>query len=177
MVRLTVSSDARWEAIVGYSRAALARGDSATIGPATDSDAGAIATLLRAGGLPVPDPLDPPVEFLVSRDAAGALAGCAGVERYGATAMLRSVAVATASRRTGVGRRLVDAFCRWLAADGTRDVYLLTVDAAPFFARLGFAPADRAAAPAALTASPLWREEHCSRATLMRRSVWPDLAD
>jgi amino-acid N-acetyltransferase len=54
------------------------------------------------------------------------LAGVAGLEVYGGTALLRSVAVAPEWRRSGLGRLLTERALEDAASAGARDVVLLT---------------------------------------------------
>ena len=69
-------------------------------------------------------------------EAGGALVGVIALERFGSEALLRSLAVAPAHRKRGVGRRLV----AWLEADaraeGVRRLVLLTETAETFFRSL-----------------------------------------
>ncbi|WP_376793506.1 arsenic resistance N-acetyltransferase ArsN2 [Thermogemmatispora sp.] len=83
---------------------------------------------------------------------------CAGLERYGRRALLRSVAVASAWRQRGVGSQLVRTVLLEAQALGLKEVYLLTTGAEAFFARLGFQPIARDEVPIALHASEEWRD-------------------
>jgi amino-acid N-acetyltransferase len=71
---------------------------------------------------------------------------------HGRDALLRSLAVDPGRRGRGCGLALVAAAERHAAAEGVQCVYLLTTTAAGFFERLGYAPAARADAPAAIRA-------------------------
>lgn len=96
-----------------------------------------IAALIAAEALP-PYGLDEFIETFFVLEDEGALVGCAGLEVFGRTALVRSVVVLPERRGNRDGRRLVE---RTLAEARERDVrrvYLFTVSAAPFFARLGF---------------------------------------
>ncbi len=80
--------------------------------------------------------------------------GAAGLEVYGRSGFLRSVAVRNDWRGAGLGRRLVAdrlAAARALHLDA---VYLLTDTAAGFFRREGFLPLSREAVPAEVRAAP-----------------------
>lgn len=79
--------------------------------------------------------------------------GCAAVERYGASGLLRSVAVDGPRRGTGLGGRLTDAALAHARAQGVRTVYLLTETAAEFFPRFGFRPIARDTVDPAVRAS------------------------
>lgn len=82
-----------------------------------------------------------------------AVVGVAGLERYGATGLLRSVAVLPSHQGAGLGRELVENRLRYARDLGLRDVFLLTTSAPTYFSRFGFVPAERASAPAPLQES------------------------
>lgn len=126
--------------------------------PARASDLPAVLTLVEAAGLPVSGLLDAfPAGFVVAR-AGGALVGVSGLEPHGAYGLLRSVTVAPAHRRGGLGRRLVEDRLEAARARGMEEVYLLTTGAAAFFRGLGFVEAARDEAPAELRASTEFAE-------------------
>lgn len=75
--------------------------------------------------------------FLVAEDDEG-LAGCAGLELYGSSAILRSVAVAERLRGTGLGRQLTEDALALARRRGVRRLYLFTMTAEEFFQRFGF---------------------------------------
>jgi amino-acid N-acetyltransferase len=118
-----------------------------TIGPATDRDYPGIEALLREHRLPGAGLRSHLDTTLVARDDA-AIVGSAGLELYGPSALLRSVAVTGAKRGTGVGRALALAALDLARERGVRDVYLLTETAAAFFARIGFRKTARASVAA-----------------------------
>jgi amino-acid N-acetyltransferase len=80
--------------------------------------------------------------------------GVAGLETYGTSALLRSVAVAPGRRGGGTGRALVADRLAAARAMGLDAVYLLTMGAADYFRRFGFSPVPRESAPVELAASP-----------------------
>lgn len=136
---------------------------------ATEVERGQAAALLRAAGLPVPGDGDPPVELRVLAGERG-VAACAGFERHGADALLRSIAVAAGERGHGHGTVLVRATLARIDALGVSWTYLVTLDAAEFFGRLGFQPIDRDEVPASVRASPEWELHLCAGGTWMRRA-------
>nr|BBH93630.1 hypothetical protein KTA_18290 [Thermogemmatispora argillosa] len=93
---------------------------------------------------------------------------CAGLERYGERALLRSVAVAAAWHRRGIGSQLVRAVLQQAQALGLKEIYLLTEGAEPFFERLGFRQIAREDVPEALHASEEWNGACPQTATVMR---------
>ena len=124
---------------------------AAGLRPGTPDDFPAIASLLSSCGLPL-DGLSADRPFAVVAESAGRLIGCAAVERYGPSALLRSVAVDAAVRGTGIGTELVEAALAGAAGSATQ-AYLLTESAASFFGRLGFRRTSRRLIPAPVRAS------------------------
>ncbi|HEX6368063.1 MAG TPA: arsenic resistance N-acetyltransferase ArsN2 [Longimicrobium sp.] len=124
---------------------------------ARPADFPAIVRLLAQAALPHDD-LTPEHlrHFLVLRDGDG-IAGVVGMETADDAGLLRSLAVSAARRGGGLASRLVDALEAHARAAGIRTLYLLTTTAEGFFARRGYAPADRGAVPDAIAATPEFR--------------------
>jgi amino-acid N-acetyltransferase len=61
------------------------------------------------------------------------------------------------AQKRGVGRGMVAALEIEAFAAGAQRMWLLTMDAAPFFAQLGYAECARDKAPAAIRGSAQWR--------------------
>jgi amino-acid N-acetyltransferase len=105
---------------------------------------------LQHAELPTDDIAEHVSGFLVAEEASGGITGAVALERYDDVGLLRSLVVTRASRGHGLATRL----CRTLLARaqrrGLQHVYLLTIDADGFFARLGFTPIDRSLAPASI---------------------------
>ena len=124
------------------------------IEPATMTELSTITGLLDALALPTDGVADQfPRAFVVAKDAEGVLVGCAGLETYAGSGLLRSVAVRPSMQRSGLGRILVEERLESARRAGLEAVYLLTTTAADYFPRLGFALVDLSAVPAALAAS------------------------
>ena len=123
-----------------------------TIRSARRGDLAAIEAVLRDAGLPVVGVQEHVDEFIVAEQD-GALVGCAGLERYGDAGLLRSVAVTSNMRGTGLGQRLTAASIDAARSQGITSLALLTETADGFFPRFGFAPVARADLPTALHAS------------------------
>jgi len=138
--------------------------------PATAGDRAAIEGLLVEAGLPIDGLGDHfPTGYAVVRGGRGdgGLLGVAGLETFGRTGLLRSVAIAPGARETGVGHALVAdrlAAARRAELDG---VYLLTTTAADYFARFGFVRIDRAALPSELSSSAELGAGVCASAIAM----------
>ena len=74
-------------------------------------------------------------DFIVA-EREGELIGVAGLEVYGASALLRSVAVEDGWRGSGVGKALIDRALDQARQAGIEDVFLLTTTAERYFPRL-----------------------------------------
>ena len=140
---------------------------------AHEADRAAINELLAASDLPLLD-RDLALEenpFFVARDPD--LRGCAGLQVAGDVALLRSVAVLSGERGTGLGQALVEAALAEAARRGVRSVWLLTTTAAGYFPRFGFTAVPRDSAPGAVRKT----SEYCglcpASAVLMRRDLPP----
>jgi amino-acid N-acetyltransferase len=79
-----------------------------------------------------------------------ALLGTVGLELFGSSALLRSLAVSPHARGSGLGAALVTHALAVARDRGVTMMYLLTTTAAPFFARAGFETIAREQAPAAI---------------------------
>lgn len=103
-------------------------------------------------GLPTDDLYEPGRLFFSLSDGERVF-GYIGLEGTGPDSLLRSLVVKRPYLRQGYGRLLVERL-EELCGDGTIErLHLLTIGAAPFFRRLGYVDADRATAPASITAS------------------------
>jgi N-acetylglutamate synthase-like GNAT family acetyltransferase len=125
---------------------------TAVVRPARPADRPAVERLLRAAALPTAGLDDQFSEFMVATTADGVV-GVAGVERYGAFGLLRSVVVDDAARGRGLGQLLTMRVLDRANTAGVSQVFLLTTTAAPYFARFGFRPTTREAIPADVRAS------------------------
>ena len=128
----------------------------AVLRPAQGADLPGIVTLLTACGLPASDLNEASLAYFQVVESAGQLVGVAGLDVVPGHGLLRSVAVAPDFRGTGVASRLVknveDAACN----SALTALYLLAKNAkaASYFARIGYAPVDRARVPPPLLALP-----------------------
>ena len=88
--------------------------------------------------------------LIIKDDHSSALAGVVGLQPKGDVGLLRSLAVAKAYRRRGLGIELVRKIEEYARSQQIAVLYLLTLTADGFFARLGYQETDRASAPPAL---------------------------
>lgn len=136
------------------------------------ADLGAVLALIEASALPVAGVAEALPGFVVAVTG-DAIVGVAGIERYGDSALLRSVAVAPDWRGSGVGRALVDRIVDDARAGGVGDLYLLTTTAEHYFPKHGFACIAREAVPPAVQASAEFTSICPSTAAVMHRGLHP----
>jgi amino-acid N-acetyltransferase len=135
------------------------------VGPA---DPGLIA-MLQAARLPVDDLAGGGRYFALLE--AGRTLAIGGLDGAGPDQMIRSVVTEPGLRGAGVGREIVEALAERARAEGVERLWLLTNSADAFFARLGWAAADRADAPDPIRTSAQFAGLCPSSAVLMWRSL------
>jgi amino-acid N-acetyltransferase len=123
-----------------------------TFRTATADDWTQISRLLQDNDLPL-DGAETHLSGFVLAHQGQMLAGCAALERYGKSALLRSVATSQSFRGIGLGQALVRHVLELARIEGIRDVVLLTTTADEFFPRFGFDKINREAAPEAVKVS------------------------
>jgi len=138
--------------------------------PLADWERDGLKASLARAGLPADDVEDPDLLFwrFESDDVP---AGFAGIEIFGQDALLRSLVTLPPVRRRGIGSAMVAKMEIEARARGARAIYLLTGDAVPFFARLGYAPCGRDAVPRAMAASRHFAKSRLASATAMAKQV------
>jgi amino-acid N-acetyltransferase len=129
-----------------------------------------LAAALRRAGLPTDDLGRPGQIFWRFADGAGRTLGYAGLEGEGPDRLLRSVVIDTSARGRGHGRALVDTISKEAAKRGTARLWLLTLDAAGFFEKAGFARVTRGQAPASIAATAEFRSLCPDTAVCMTRA-------
>ena len=110
-----------------------------------------LAGFLDTASLPSADLAEAGCLFF--RFEADNLVGYGGMEGEGADRLLRSIVILADRRGHGLGRGLVATLERQARQLQVQRLHLLTTTAAPFFQTLGYADADRGAAPPAIAAS------------------------
>lgn len=118
------------------------------IRPATAADLPDAVSFLRAASLPTEDLAAEYLEQVADSDSG--MLGIIGMQRFGDVALLRSLVVSPSARGAGAGRALVAALEAAASRGGVQALWLLTIDASEFFARLGYGVQDRQSAPRAI---------------------------
>lgn len=119
---------------------------SVTLRAACPEDLPRILQVLSEASLPVQGVPDGLTRVVVA-EVAGELAGVAGLEEYGTSALLRSVAVARHHQGKGIAGALVRRLLQEATSDTIHDVYLRTTTAEDYFPRFGFSPVELSQVP------------------------------
>ena len=127
--------------------------------------------LLAAEGLPTEDVREAGRRFFALHDAQQVAVAYGGLEHAGGDMLLRSVVTAPAQRGAGHGRAITEWLVAEAARSGARDLYLLTLTARDFFAKIGFEAIDRTAVPPAVAASKEFSSLCPSTAIAMKRPL------
>jgi amino-acid N-acetyltransferase len=138
---------------------------------ANDLDRDDVSALLSASRLAALDSTSQFGSQYVVAHANGRLIGVAGLEIYGADALLRSVAIAPSFRSQGLGRQLTQDRLRWAIERGISTIYLLTADASSYWRRHGFTEIRREEAPAAIRSTSQWSGGCSASAIAMIKKV------
>ena len=138
--------------------------------PATDADLPAWRGLLAAAGLPV-EGIDACLRDCLCLCHDGDVVAAGAIEPLDDAVLLRSVVVAPAWRRSGLGGRVVDALEARARESGCEQVWLLTDSAADWFAARGYERREREQAPPGVRAHAQFRELCPASAALMCRRL------
>ena len=104
---------------------------------ARPDDVSAIASMIVSEHLPAME-IEEWLDGFWVLDDRGRLVGCAGIEQYGDSAVLRSVMTDPSLRGSGEGVRLVQRCLDSAREGGATRCYLFTMTAAAFFKKFGF---------------------------------------
>lgn len=137
---------------------------------ASADDLIAIRALLESAGLPTSDLASARPEFVAIREE-GSLIAAGALQRFGASALLRSVAVSADRRGMGLGGVIVSELERLAREAGIGRLILLTETAASFFAQHGYHVMERSAAPADVQGSEEFRSLCPSSAICMAKEL------
>ena len=131
----------------------------------------AVRALLETCALPLAGAREELDGFELAVHADAGLVGCAALELYGGSGLLRSVAVAPECRGRMIASALVARLLDEARAEGLADITLFTTTAAEYFTRFGFHVIPREHAPEAVRASVEFREACPETATVMTRAL------
>lgn len=105
--------------------------------PAAPDDITDMVRLLTEANLP-PFPVGDHWDSFWLLEGHEGIVGMIGLEIFGSSALLRSIVVDESLRGKGLGEQLTQKALSEARSRGVRNVYLFTMDRAPFFARYGF---------------------------------------
>lgn len=148
---------------------------SANIRKARAKDWPAIKRLLGDADLPVDDlDADHLDGFLVALDTLSTpptVSGVIGLQAFGSSGLLRSLAVDPGHRSAGIGRQLLKSLEGEALAAGLTDLWLLTADAEVFFWKLEYRIVERSRAPASIRDTPEFTRLCPAAAHLMHKTL------
>lgn len=136
--------------------------------PASAQDLMAIRELLERCGLPTSDLDSARPEFAVIRQD-GQVVAAGALQRFGSSALLRSVVVTPDRRGSGLGRSVVSELEQLARVAHISQLFLLTQTAADFFARQGYRVVERSSAPKDVQGSEEFRSLCPSSAICMAK--------
>ena len=142
---------------------------TASFRTATPDDLPAVLGLLRDASLP--EDVEPHFGDFIVAERDGSIVGAVGPEVLGEGALLRSLVVRPDLRKSGLGTALAAKAIRSATSASIRELFLLTVDAASFFMRLGFEHVPHASAPPDVRGTRQFSELCPSTAHLMRLAL------
>jgi amino-acid N-acetyltransferase len=140
-----------------------------TLRTARVADLPAVLALLGRAQLPTTGVADALPHFILAENEAQ-MVGVAGLELYGSSALLRSVAVEESWCGTGVGRTLIERALAVTREREIKDVFLLTTTAEHYFPRFGFTCVSRDSVAAAVQDSAEFKGACPASAVVMRKT-------
>ncbi len=133
-------------------------------------DAESIRVLLEHNGLPTSDLTSSKPQFIVVCEGAKIL-GTGALQRFGSSALLRSVAVDPDRRGRGLGRIIVEDLERIARGARVTQLILLTETAKPFFEHQGYRVIERHEVPQDVQGSEEFRSLCPASATCMAKTL------
>jgi amino-acid N-acetyltransferase len=134
---------------------------------------GAAVALLDAAGLPSADLCAARLRHFFFCGPRDAPTGLVGIEIFERDALLRSLTVAPAARRSGLGSTLVRHAERHASERGVHSLYLLTLTARSFFETRGYRVAARESCPDVIRATSEFATL-CPASSIVMRKILTD---
>ena len=125
--------------------------------------------MLFDAGLPIEDVTIEHLALVAEQE--GVVCGLVGLEQFEQSGLLRSLVIAEEYRSGGLGRLLVEALEQLAADRNIGELWLLTIDADGWFARLGYTEQARELAPAAIQQTEEFSSLCPGDAVLMKKSL------
>jgi amino-acid N-acetyltransferase len=150
----------------------IKNGDCVELRTAEAEDLPEVLSLLGRAELPSVGVADSLPHFIVAEsEGEQELVGVVGLELYGESALLRSVAVEESWRGSGVGRVLVERALDLARQRRIQDVYLLTTTAEHYFPKFGFTRVCRDQVAEEIQSSIEFQTACPTSAIVMRKSL------
>jgi len=146
-------------------------GTDIEIRPAQAWDLTVATAWLSAEGLPIDDLTVDHMDSFIVATQAGKPVGMIGIEKFGDIGLLRSLFVDEAGRGAGLGARLVAALELRARSEHIDELWLLTIDADPYFTRHGYVVAERDDAPNAIRSTAEFSDLCPDDAVLMHKRL------
>ena len=141
--------------------------DERTFRSPVDDDLFLARQLLSDAGLPIDDLTIERLALVAEQN--GDVVGLIGIERFDGLGLLRSLVVSADHRRSGLGKALVAALEQLAIESNMAELWLLTIDADAWFARLGYETQERELAPAEIRETEEYSSLCPRDAVLMRK--------
>ena len=132
----------------------------------------AVEQLLRSSELPSEGVAAHFDMFLVAEDERARILGVVGLELYGTSALLRSLAVAAEARAQHLGSALARRAITLARDRGASAIYLLTTTASGFFGKHGFERIERSDVPVRVTTKSVEFTGVCADSAVVMRRRW-----
>jgi len=139
--------------------------EDVSIETATDADVPHIQALLMRENLPTD--VKPHLSNYVVARYLGRVIGCSGMEVHGSYAVLRSLTVDPAYRRSNLSQRLLAARNQLALQQGVTRGYMLTTTVAPIVEAWGYRRIGRSQVPQAILETSEFQGERCASATVL----------
>ena len=146
-------------------------GTDIEIRPAEASDLTVATAWLSGEGLPTDDLTVDHMDSFIVATRAGKPVGMIGIEKFGDIGLLRSLFVDAVGRGAGLGARLVAALELRARNEHIDELWLLTIDADPFFAQHGYEVTERDDAPNAIRSTAEFSDLCPGDAVLMHKRL------
>lgn len=137
--------------------------------PVTQNNFSSALNLLRKNKLPTEDIKDTTRLFVTHEN--NNVTAVIGLELYGTEALLRSLCVAEAGRKKGLGEKLVSFTEDYAVQKGIKTLYLLTTTAESFFLKRNYQKINRSEVPDSIQQTTEFTTVCAASATVMKKQL------
>jgi len=129
-----------------------------------------VKTLLLENNLPIDDIEDAGIKLFVAK-VKNNIIGVIGLEQYGSSALLRSLAIKERHKNKKYGRDLINYLLEYCINNKIQDLYLLTTTAEKYFKKLDFSRIKRENTPVAIKKTKEFSDICPTTAVIMKKSL------